>query len=466
MIAAVLSLLAGFVLTAAIIAANGYFVAQEFTYMSVDRTELRAMAAKGDKSAERALAVTGRTSFMLSGAQLGITVTGLMVGYVAEPFIGESSATLLGGVGVPIAVGLSVGTVMALVGATVVQMIFGELFPKNLAIANPAPLARALARSTLMYMSVFGWLITFFDKSSNAMLRLLRVEPVHDVDSSATAEDLERIIEDSRASGDLPIELSLLLDRVLDFPDRDVEHAMIPRVRVDILDGDTPIRDARIRMARAHTRYPVLGEHEEPVGVVHLIDVLSAPRDDVRPVSSIMLPALVVPNLMPLPDALHELTRTRNQLACVIDEYGGFVGVLTIEDLAEEVVGEITDEHDPSGSPDIDRNPDGTWIMSGEMHVDEVERIIGNDLLPRGDYETLAGLLIAEQGSLPDLGDVVRVDLLVHSADLVDDVPTRRFLLVEVTEVERHVPTQLRVRLADDATDGVDPAATEPEANR
>jgi len=466
MITAVLSLLLGFVLTAAIIAANGYFVAQEFSYMSVDRTELRSMASKGDKAAERALAVTGRTSFMLSGAQLGITVTGLMVGYVAEPFIGESLATLLGSAGVPIAVGLSVGTVLALVAATVVQMIFGELFPKNLAIASPAPLARTLARSTLLYMSVFGWLITFFDKSSNAILRLLRVEPVHDVDSSATAEDLERIIEDSRASGDLPTELSLLLDRVLDFPDRDVEHAMIPRVRVDILDGDTPIRDARVRMAHAHTRYPVLGEHDEPVGVVHLIDVLSAPRADARPVSEIMLPALVVPNLMPLPDALDELTRTRNELACVIDEYGGFVGVLTIEDLAEEVVGEITDEHDPSGSPEVDQESDGTWIMSGEMHVDEVERIIGNDLLPRGDYETLAGLLIAEQGSLPELGDVVRVDLLVHSADLVDEIPTRRFLLVEVTEVERHVPTELRVRLSDDATDGVDSAATEPEANR
>ena len=119
-------------------------------------------------AAKRALKVTRRTSFMLSGAQLGITVTGLLVGFVAEPFIGESLGVLLGGAGVPAAVGITVGTVLALVLATVVQMIFGELFPKNLAIANPEPLARGLARSTLVYLTVFGWLITFFDKSSNA----------------------------------------------------------------------------------------------------------------------------------------------------------------------------------------------------------------------------------------------------------------------------------------------------------
>lgn len=136
-ITALLSLLLGFVLTAAIIAANGYFVAQEFAYMSVDRATLRTGAEKGDASAERALKVTKRTSFMLSGAQLGITVTGLMVGYVAEPFIGESLGELLSSAGVPIAVGISIGTVAALVLATVVQMIFGELYPKNLAIANP-----------------------------------------------------------------------------------------------------------------------------------------------------------------------------------------------------------------------------------------------------------------------------------------------------------------------------------------
>jgi CBS domain containing-hemolysin-like protein len=454
-ITAILSLLLGFVLTAAIIAANGYFVAQEFAYMSVDRATLRTGAEKGDASAERALKVTKRTSFMLSGAQLGITVTGLMVGYVAEPFIGESLGELLSSAGVPIAVGISIGTVGALVLATVVQMIFGELYPKNLAIASPDPLSRRLARSTLIYLAAFGWLITFFDKSSNAMLRLLRVEPVHDVDSSATAKDLESIIEDSRASGDLTEDLSLLLDRILDFPERDVAHAMIPRTRVDAVTPTTAIGEMRARMVRAHTRYPVIGDREEPIGVVQLAEVLAAAPDDRRPVTEIMRAPLIVPELMPLEDALELLSSTKNELACVIDEYGGFAGVLTIEDLAEELVGEITDEHDDEDIAGVHDQEDGVWLMDGDVHVDEVERTIGRDmLLPRGDYETLAGLLIAEGGNLPEVGDTVRIDLAVFGADLMEDEPPRPSLEVEVLEVDRHVPSELRIRLHENSPDG------------
>ncbi|WP_394855320.1 hemolysin family protein [Rhodococcus cerastii] len=465
MITALLSLLLGFVLTAAIIAANGYFVAQEFAYMSVDRATLRTGAEKGDASAERALKVTKRTSFMLSGAQLGITVTGLMVGYVAEPFIGESLGELLSSAGVPIAVGISIGTVGALVLATVVQMIFGELYPKNLAIASPDPLSRRLARSTLIYLAAFGWLITFFDKSSNAMLRLLRVEPVHDVDSSATAKDLESIIEDSRASGDLTEDLSLLLDRILDFPERDVAHAMIPRTRVDAVTPTTAIGEMRARMVRAHTRYPVIGDREEPIGVVQLAEVMAAAPDDTRPVTEIMRAPLIVPELMPLEDALELLSSTKNELACVIDEYGGFAGVLTIEDLAEELVGEITDEHDDDEDiAGVHDQEDGVWLMDGDVHVDEVERTIGRDmLLPRGDYETLAGLLIAEGGNLPEVGDTVRIDLAVFGADLMEDEPPRPSLEVEVLEVDRHVPSELRIRLHENSPDGSEPSSESDE---
>ncbi len=452
MIATLLLLLAGLVVTGIIIAANGYFVAQEFAYMSVDRATLRARADKGDESAKRALAVTRRTSFMLSGAQLGITVTGLLVGFVAEPFIGQSLGVLLGGAGVPTAVGITIGTVLALALATVVQMIFGELFPKNLAIANPDPLARRLARSTLLYLAMFGWLITLFDKSSNAVLRLLKVEPVHDVDSSATAKDLERIIEDSRASGDLPDELSLLLDRILDFPERDVEHAMVPRSQVDVASHDTSIAEIRVRMAHAHTRYPVLGERDEPIGVVHLAEVLSQEPDDQRAVTHIMRLPLVVPTVMPLPDALDHLTRTRNELACVIDEYGGFTGVVTVEDLAEELVGEITDEHHPEAPAGAERSADETWIMDGDLQVDEVERIIGRDL-PRGDHETLAGLTIAQGRRLPALGDTVWIQLPAIASDLVQDTPPRRSLVVEVSRIDRHVPSELRVRLHEETPD-------------
>ncbi|MGJ7439858.1 hemolysin family protein [Aquipuribacter sp. MA13-6] len=446
MTSAILLLLLGLVLTAVIIAANGYFVAQEFAYMSVDRSRLRAAADNGDDGAKRALDVTRRTSFMLSGAQLGITVTGLLVGFVAEPFIGESLGTLLGAGGVPTGVGVAVGTVAALVLAAVVQMIFGELFPKNLAIANPEPLSKALARSTKLYLAVFGWLIAFFDISSNAVLRLLRVEPVHDVDSSATAEDLEYIIGDSRTSGDLPDELSVLLDRILDFPDRDVEHAMIPRVRVGVVRPETSVAEMWALMSSGHTRYPVVGEQEEPLGVVHLSDVLLADPTDDRPVSTLMRPALIVPTLMPLPDALDRLTASKNELACVIDEYGGFSGVLTMEDLAEELVGEISDEHDAVDHVTASADGEDAWVMDGDLPIDEAERVIGRDL-PRGDFETLAGLLIAHGGDLPALGATVTLELPHEAADMVGEDLRPRWLQIEVVEVERHVPSVLRVHL-------------------
>ena len=448
MIESIFTLLLGILVILVIIAVNGYFVAQEFAYMSVDRTRLAARAAEGDASAKLALDVTRRTSFMLSGAQLGITVTGLLVGYVAEPLVGESLGALLGGVGVPSEVGIAFGTVLALVAATIIQMIFGELFPKNLAIANPEPLSRKLARSTLAYLAVFGWLIGFFDKSANLFLRALRIEPVHDLDVSVSANDLPRIIADSRDSGDLPLELSLMMDRILDFPQRDVEHAMVPRSQVDWVRPETTLLEVRELMARAHTRYPVISDDDTPLGVVHLADVLSrlAKGLDDEKVASVMRSATVIPTLMLLPDALTQLTRTSNHLACVIDEYGGFAGVLTLEDLAKEIVGEITDEHDVEIGDAVVPGGDGIWLMDGDVHIDEVERAIGHDL-PRGDVETVAGMLIAEFGALPVEGDVVTIDLPVDPADLVDDEPVRRRLVVDVLRVERHVPTEVRVRL-------------------
>jgi CBS domain containing-hemolysin-like protein len=448
MIEPILTLLLGILVILAIIAVNGYFVAQEFAYMAVDRTRLAALAAAGDTSAKRALAVTNRTSFMLSGAQLGITVTGLLVGYVAEPLVGESLGVLLSGTAIPVEARVAVGTGIALVAATIIQMIVGELYPKNLAIANPEPRSLGLARSTLFYMSAFGWLISFFDKSANLLLKLLRIEPIHDLDVSASAADLPHIIADSRDSGDLPLELSLMMDRILDFPQRNVEHAMVPRSQVDWVEPDTTLEELRGLMARAHTRYPVIDDDDAPVGVVHLADVLARldAGNGQETVASLMRPAKVLPTLMLLPDALDQLVQTTNQLACVIDEYGGFAGVLTIEDLAMEIVGEITDEHDAEVGDAIVSEGNDTWTMEGDVHLDEVRRIIGHDL-PRVDVETVAGMLIAELGALPAEGDTVTIDLPIDPSELISDEPVMYRLEVDVLRIERHVPTEVRVRL-------------------
>nr|WP_194305996.1 hemolysin family protein [Dietzia sp. B19] len=412
-------LLLGILAILAIIAANGYFVAQEFAYMSVDRNRLKALSEAGDVAAQRALRVTQRTSFMLSGAQLGITVTGLLVGYVAEPLVGESLGTLLGGVGVPAAVSVTVGTVLALVAATVVQMIFGELYPKNLAIASPEPLARGLARSTTLYLTVFGWLIVVFDRAANLLLRVVGVTPVHDLDSTATAEDLERIVADARESGDLPENLSVLIDRILDFPDRTVEHAMIPRPQTSVVGPDDTVGEVRTLMASGHTRYPVVSETLEPLGVVQLADLLRVGAKVDTPVSEIMRPPVVLPSLMSLPHALSTLTRSKTQLAAVVDEYGGFAGV-----------------------------DEGIWRMDGDVHVDEAERSLGHEL-PHGDYETMAGLTISAHGELPEVGQTVRVELPIEPRELIAETPLQLALEIEVLKVPRLVPGELLVRLVD-----------------
>ena len=466
----VLPLLGGLAVIALIIAANGYFVAQEFAYMAVDRSSLKRKAGEGDDAAKRTLKITERTSFMLSGAQLGITVTGLLVGYVAQPLVGDAIGEILEGAGVAAAVGATIGTIGILVIATFTQMLFGELYPKNLAIATPYPVAKRLSRSTSIYMAVMKYPITFFDASSNALLRLVGVEPVHDVAHSANAADLQRIVTLSHEAGELSEELSLVLDRMLDFPTRRVDHALRPRSVVDTVAGSTPLDDLLEQMEGGHSRYPVLDEQGGVVGVIHVIDALRA-RTEGREATAADLarPATVVPTLMTLPRALAEMEASSDQMCIVIDEWGGFSGIVTVEDLVEEVVGELTDEHDPAEDPHL--APDETaddatdtrpsrWTVHGDAPIDEVEREIGYPL-PSGAAQTVGGMAVAAYGALLAAGEHVDVRLPDDPAELAhDDDPPERTLRVEVLEVERHVPSQLRLTLI--APEGVSPEDLDP----
>lgn len=405
MLTAVVGILAGLFVVLAITALTGYFVAQEFAYMAVDRSRLKARAEAGDGASARALTVTRRTSFMLSGAQLGITVTGLLVGYVAEPLIGRGFEVLLGGGGVPTVVAVAIGGVVAISVSTIVQMLFGELFPKNLAIARPEALARWLAWSTTTYLKLFGWLIRLFDQSSNLLLRALRIEPVHDVEHSATPRDLEHIVAASRDAGEIPRELSALLDRILHFPSSTAEHAMIPRSRADVIEAETPVAAVLERMATGHTRYPVVDSvTDDVIGVVHLHDLLGAKSRSDTAAARCRAP-VVVPETMPLPAVTNALAEAGDEMAVVIDEYGGFAGIITVEDLAEELVGEIDDEHDTDTDADVLTVDDG-WLLAGDLPLDEVERAL-NLTLPPGDYETVAGLVIGELQHLPNTGEAV-----------------------------------------------------------
>jgi len=246
----------------------------------------------------------------------------------------------------------------------------------------------------------------------------------------------------------------MIIDRILDFPQRDVEHAMVPRSRIDSISPDTTVGEVRALMATGHTRYPVIGEEDDPVGVVELIDLLRGRHDDDAPVSTMMREAVVLPTTMQLPVALDRMRQTRNELACVVDEYGNFDGILTIEDLTEEVIGEISDEHDLEVHEIVNVGEDH-WRLPGDVHLDEVERLIGFDL-PRDDAETIAGLIISEHGDLPPEGAVVRIDLPERASETVQGLRMQRWLDVEVAEVARLVPSELVVRLHEVDLDAVE----------
>jgi CBS domain containing-hemolysin-like protein len=422
----------GLLLVIAITVLTGYFVAQEFGYVAVDRGRLRQQADQGDKSAGRALKVTGRLSFVLSGAQLGITVTALIVGYVAEPYLGEGFAELFGLTGLPQAVTMPLSIFLALLIATVVQMVLGELAPKNLAIARAEGVAKRLAPSTLMYLTVFGPVIRLFDLAAAKLLRRLGIEPIEELPEGATEEDLEQIIAESRAEGHLDPELSVLLDRGLDFRRRTAAEVMVPRVDVHTVQSDDPLTRVVKLLDTGRSRFPVRAGTgvDEIVGVIGIADVLSVPPDQ-RPVmtaASVAVPPLMVPASLRLPAVLDRMRAGHRQLAGVVDEYGGFAGIITLEDIAEELVGPIRDEDDlPEPAPV--RQDDGSWLVPARWRLDEISDFTGVDLPLSDDYETVSGLVMARLGRVAKAGDSLTLD----------------DLSVRVESVNRHVPQTVRL---------------------
>ncbi|GIJ07273.1 membrane protein [Micromonospora andamanensis] len=428
--------------------ATGYFVAQEFGYVAVDRGKLKQRAAEGDQASARALEVTGRLSFMLSGAQLGITVTALLVGYAAEPYLGAGLAELLGLAGVSTGVSLPLSVALALVIATVVQMVVGELAPKNLAIARPEQVARALSRSTLVYLAIAGPLIKLFDKSAVRLLRRVGIEPIEELPSGATPEDLEQIIAESRLEGHLDADMSTLLDRGLDFRQLTAGEAMVPRVDVHTVRAHEPVSRVVELLDTGRSRFPVRGTEgvDDLVGVIGIADVLQVPPAEraSTPVSAVAVPPLLVPETLPLPTVLDRLRSGHRQLACVVDEYGGFAGVITLEDIAEELVGPIRDEDDPPERAPA-RQDDGSWVVPARWRIDEVADSTGIALPEGPEYDTISGLVMRELGRVPEVGDRLEINLPADGDN--GQVPPRA--LVEVLAVDRHVADSVRLQLTD-----------------
>jgi CBS domain containing-hemolysin-like protein len=392
--------------------ATGYFVAQEFAYVAADRSRLHHQAEQGDQAAARALRVTERLSFTLSGSQLGITVTVLLIGYLAEPFLGAGLAELLN-LSLPDTASLTIALVIALLLSTAVQMILGELAPKNLAIARPEQIATALSRSTLVYRAVTGPVIRVFDSASNRLLRLAGIEPVQELPEGATPEDLEQIIAEAQETGNLDPETARLLERGLDFREHTAAEVMMPRVSVTTVGADEPLTGVVELLAQTgHSRFPVLGPGgvDDIVGVVGVFDVLGVPPDRraTTTAGEVAQPPLLLPAALPLPAVLDRLRGGHRQLACVVDEYGGLAGIVTLEDVAEELVGPIRDETDPD-EPGAVPQQDGSWLVPAGLRIDEVADATGVELPTSELYDTLSGLVLQRLGRMARVGDEVEL---------------------------------------------------------
>ena len=414
-----------------LILANGWFVAGEFAYVAASRGRLEAAEAAGDRAAGRALAVMSRLSFALSGAQLGITVTSLAVGYLAAPVFPPLLRPALDAIGVPEAATTSLGVSIGLIVSTALQMVVGELAPTNLAIARPEPVGRRLAGGQLLSLRLFGPVITLFDRAANGLLRAVGIEPVEELSEAVTAEELGHIISSSAEEGTLQPTLGALLSRSLDFRSLRVADALVPRTRVvAIAEGATCAELQELARETGHSRFPVTGPGglDDVVGVVQLKDLLGVPAAErpVTPVRTLVEPELAVPESQPLPDLLHVLRDQRTQMAVVVDEFGGTAGIITLEDLVEELVGDIRDEHDV-GEPRVVALGDGRWQVPGGWRIDEVERDTGLTL-PEGEHDTLGGLVMSQLGRVPEAGDEIVIgDLCLrvlavegHAASLIE----------------------------------------------
>ena len=413
----------GLLAVLALILANGYFVAAEFAFVATRKGRLEELEQAGDPRAPRALSVLKRLSFMLSGAQLGITVTSLVVGFIAEPTLGAAFEPLLRAVGISESVAPGLAITVAFVVATAVQMVLGELAPKNLAIAEPDRFAMLLARSVGLYTRVASPLIKLFDNSSNRLLRSVGIEPVEELTAAVSAEELEYIIGESSRGGSLGQSTATLLSRALDFRSLRAVDAMLPRLHVDAISVHATGRELRdLTLATGHSRFPVTGDDglDHVVGIVQAQDLLRLPAGsrDTAMIRGFLKPVLAVPESSPLGPLLGEMRRSHTQLAVVVDEFGGTAGIVTLEDIVEELVGNIQDEHDPA-EIGIRALPDHVFLVPGAWRIDEIERDTGIQL-PEGDYETLGGLIMERLGRVPEIGDVVVTPpaaLVVESMD-------------------------------------------------
>lgn len=397
-----------------LILGTGFFVAVEFSMIAIDVPTVQRMVDDGDKGAEPLLRCLKSLSTQLSACQLGITLTTLLTGYVMDPAIGALIDEPLAQLGVPEAAVRTTSLVIAMVVATLLSMLIGELIPKNLAIAEPLRLGRLLARPQLMFTAVFRPAIVVLNGFSNKVLQRMGMEAKEEISGARSPEELSSLVRRSAKMGTLDERTATFLDRTLRFADRTAADVMTPRIRMETIGADDSIT-AVLDLARStgYSRFPVIGESSDDIrGVLHVKKAVAIPleRREGLTAGSVMTDFIQVPETVHLDQLLTELRAAPLQVAVVLDEYGGTAGMVTLEDVVEEIVGEVADEHDRV-TPGVLQTASGRWYFPAELRPDEAHAQIAALQVPEdGAYETIGGFIMARLGRIALVGDVVEID--------------------------------------------------------
>lgn len=391
---------------------TGLFVASEFALVNLDRADLEARRERGESRLALTISALKITSTHLSSAQLGITLTTLLTGYTMEPAISSLLGPVLVAWGVPSAFVSPISVFVGVSVATILSMILGELVPKNFALALPRQTAKIVMPFQVGFTTVFRPAIAVLNGSANGVLRAIGVEPKEELSGARTAEELSSLVRRSASAGVLEEDTASLLDRSLTFARLSAADVMTPRPSIHALQAGDSAEDA-IQLARrtGHSRFPVYDESmDDIVGIVHLKAAVGVPRDRRRdvPVAALSTEPLRVPEAVHLDALVSELRARGYQMAIVVDEYGGTAGVVTLEDLVEEIVGEVLDEHDRRRAG-IVRADDGV-VFPAELRPDELRDRTGIRV-PEGEvYDTVGGFLMSVLERIPTVGDEVEIE--------------------------------------------------------
>jgi CBS domain containing-hemolysin-like protein len=391
---------------------TGLFVASEFALVNLDRADLEARREAGESRLSLTINALRITSTHLSSAQLGITLTTLLTGYAMEPAISNLLRPVFAAWGWPESVASAVAVIVAVTFATVLSMILGELIPKNFALAVPRQTAKLVMPFQVGFTMVFRPAIAVLNGSANGVLRLIGIEPKEELSGARTAEELSSLVRRSALAGVLDEDTASLLDRSLTFARLSAADVMTPRPSIHALAVDDSADDV-IQLARrtGHSRFPVYDDSmDDIVGIVHLKAAVGVPRDrrsDV-PAAALATEPLRVPEAVHLDTLVSELRARGYQMAIVVDEYGGTAGVVTLEDLVEEIVGEVLDEHDRRRAGIV--RGENSLTFPGDLRPDEVLDRTGIRI-PEGDvYDTVGGYIMSVLERIPVVGDTLEVE--------------------------------------------------------